>query len=207
MNKHLIDNRLVLRIVYDKLAPEDKYLINEDLFGIYQQVVGRRELFEKEGFISEEGLAKLILSCIPSEPLNDIKKRVGQRDPQAILAYADCFMHGLKRCEKNEMKAVKLYRQAAEMNLPEAMAYMAHYYYLKIYPFLRSPSIPRDCIYTDQAENLRKMWYWLEKSADLGWKSFTLRTLANDAQKTGSWDLSPNVKRLLDEIEHSEKLL
>ncbi len=105
-------------------------------------------------------------------------------------------MYGFKRCDKDEIEATKFYRQAAELN-HEAMVRMAQIYLSKINKYLKGRG---ENLNTDQGENLEKMWYWLEKSADLGWISCTLFYYGFKAEKSGSWELSESVNRIFNEI-------
>jgi TPR repeat protein len=169
-----------------------------------------RRKISKETFSREEGSVAVILTCIPSDSLEEIKRKVSRRDPEAILLYGDCFMYGFKRCPIDEAKAIKLYRQAAELNSPEAMARI--YYakiskHFKLKPKRCDVNIPPKCMQTCQADNMRQMWYWLEKSAELGLFSFALRLSWGEAKKTGSWTPSQTVSHLVIRNRQEEKQL
>jgi hypothetical protein len=48
MRKKTVNDQNVIRYVYDLLKPEDKYLMNEDLFKIYRDILSRREMHHGE---------------------------------------------------------------------------------------------------------------------------------------------------------------
>jgi hypothetical protein len=197
-------HREVNRLVFNSLGPDDEHLALDIEGRNWKQEIVMRKTVSEEVFNSVEGAASVYLSCVPGDSLEEIKRKVSRRDPQGILSYADCLMYGFKRCPIDEAKAIKLYRQAAELNSPEAMVHMAQLSYFKIKKYYRMDpkryyvNVPVDCVYTSQLDNLRQMWLWLNKSAELNWVSIFLRmSWTDEKKKHGLQYIPPSVNYLI----------
>jgi hypothetical protein len=195
----------------DKLLEnsEHRYLSLSDVSTIYEQVFPRRQYFPKPENYNEKDFARDMVSCLPTESIDDIVRGVQRQDPRLILLYGDCFMYGLKNCRQNPKKAYELYKQAAELNQPEAMVTLARlcdesvdvYAYRGLHEIICSvfhaPSL-NTCI--AMSLKLEEMWHWLQKSAELGWFSFMFVTEALHEMKTSKHKLKPVIKNALIQL-------
>jgi TPR repeat protein len=204
MNRKLIEEE-----VEKLLKSEYGYLSFDEVDNIYAEVFPRRQYFSQPEIYNEKVRARLMLSCLPTESMEEILGGVERQDPRSILLYGDCFMYGLKDCRQSMKKALNLYKQAAELNLPEAMVTMAVFcsQTVDIYtnrglresvcnPYM----VPNLSTCMALGSKLDEMWRWLEKSAELGWFSFTLVSESIDATRTNSRALKPVIKNALIQL-------
>jgi hypothetical protein len=199
-------------IIWVESVVQLDYTITTNFFT--KNVDPRQEVFKDRKPRSEEERAQMMVDCIPSESLEEIKRRVGERDPKAMLMYADCLLFGLKRLDIDQLNAAKFYSEAIAMNEPEAMAFDAYMIFDDIANHLNKHNddkrywkIPHNCIQLSQGKNLMRMWELLDKSAKLGWESYALMNCASDAEQNGSWTLSEHVKAILARIRNEKYVI
>ena len=181
--------------------PTDDIILTLPLY--YCPLVQMRKKMSSQMPIKDaRGIALLICSNIPRENVVTLKRRADNGDADALLALGDCFMFGLKRQTRDPMLASNYYRDAADLNQPEAVIVIAHMCYLKIqeaygYEKNSNAPIPVECQWSPSRALLEQMWHWLDKSIELGWITPFFFKQAQDAQCYKSWPLSLEVKRQL----------
>lgn len=120
----------------------------------------------------------------------------------ACLQLADCYSFGLKG-EYDLVKAHRLYKRAANAGSAEAWTQMAQvYYFLYLHDCGITPPPPHVIDASDPPNpkgHFESMWYCLEMAASQGYASLLLLERAKDARASGTWRLSEDVRKLIEE--------
>jgi TPR repeat protein len=170
-----------------------------DLSRVIEDIYYRKQVLFQGNFLDVKRMVSEIASWIPKESLAQLEQGYKQEDPQLTLLYADCYMYGLKGEKRDEERATELYRKAAKLNLPEAMVALARLDFQTIQLGThRCQAASGNFDVGDLC--VKRMWKYLEKSAELGWKSLLLFQLALYPLQTKAWEISTPVLEMLEEM-------
>ena len=171
---------------YKKLGCE-KVLLN------YQRLIANRKRIDdydgneclRSSYL--EHIAQEIAGFIGNETILALKQMVEiDEDPTAMLRLADRHIHNLLPDyeQRNVCYAYDLYRIAADCGLPEACISVSILCYLGLLPVeIRETALPGGQPLPGTCINLpmyAKMWYYLDKGAEIGHKCPFLLTLAQN---------------------------
>jgi hypothetical protein len=176
----------------------------KDLPRVIKDIYYRKQVLFQGNFLDVKRMVPEIASWIPSQPLAQLEHGYKQNDPHLTLVYADCYKYGLKGEKCDEERARELYLKAAKLNSPEAMVALAQLDFQNIQLGRNkavSPNFEVGELY------LKRMWKWLEKSAELGWKSLLLYEMISFPLETKAWEVSSPVLYLVQDMVQSHLVL
>jgi TPR repeat protein len=199
-----------IEILQSSLGPDDYEFTDETLALIVGIKTYRMDVCFQPDYFNLENIKPEILAWLPRSTLPQLEQGYKKGNPRLSIQYADCLQYGLRGAKRDLKKAFAVYRELAAKGQAEAMVAASQIYFDRFKEnFDKDPDvdgirIPRNFEYTSNGPLLRKMWQMLEKTADIGWKSFFLYHQALGAEATDSWKLTPSVKALLEEMKRDQ---
>lgn len=122
---------------------------------------------------------------------------------------ADCVFYGLKGERQDPVKALKLYKEAADLNHPEAVTFYSRNLYQTMvmdWDLMSHEDIPRNKAKDIDQKMMEKMWFYLEKVAILNWISPFFVQQARQAADLKTCKLTNMVQDAMDRWKSGEVL-